>query len=363
MYEEEENMQSLGKGVFMKKILVVLTGGTIGSRVKGKTVDVTEESAYQLLSLYREKYGEEEFEVCQPFSILSEDMTPFVWAELCDFMRTISYEDYQGVILTHGSDTLSYTAALLGMLIGNLGVPVVLTAADRPLEDEKGNGLINFAGCVRFVRENPIGGVFVVYQDRQKRLPVYLATRLVEADPYEDAFAAFGGVPFGYLEKEGIRFVENEINPSLKELAAAGSFLKTEALKDMESFSFRKSILLLKSYPGLDYSHIRLSDGTACVLHYLYHSATGRTGEGAFSLPEFAGALKKKKIPLYTASYKEPKGRLYVTTQKIIEQGAVPLVNISPEAAYAKLVLLYNTEQPSCAEKLMGKNLFFEHLL
>ena len=59
----------------MRKILVVLTGGTIGSKIEGSVINVTEASPFDLLDLYKETYGSGcTFEVIQPFTLLSENM-------------------------------------------------------------------------------------------------------------------------------------------------------------------------------------------------------------------------------------------------------------------------------------------------
>ena len=137
----------------MKKILIVLTGGTIGSQAEGECVNVTDTSPYRLLRLYKETYGqkeadEEEFEVIQPMAILSENMDLEAWSRLCRVMWDIPCEKYAGVIVTHGSDTLSYTSALLGLLLGHVEIPVVLTASNYPLGEKGSNGLTNFRSAV-----------------------------------------------------------------------------------------------------------------------------------------------------------------------------------------------------------------------
>ena len=101
----------------MKKILVILTGGTIGSKVEGKIINTTAASSYRLLQLYNEKYADDtEFEVIQPINILSENLTPVEWGVLCNCLFELDFEKYQGIIITHGSDTLSYTSALIGTM-------------------------------------------------------------------------------------------------------------------------------------------------------------------------------------------------------------------------------------------------------
>ncbi|MDE7285628.1 MAG: asparaginase, partial [Lachnospiraceae bacterium] len=94
----------------MRKILVVLTGGTIGSRVEGRQIDVTDESPYYLLDLYKKTYGSvSTFEVIHPFNLLSENMNLHYFSQLARVMWELPYRDCAGVIVAHGSDTLSYS--------------------------------------------------------------------------------------------------------------------------------------------------------------------------------------------------------------------------------------------------------------
>ncbi|MCM1125532.1 MAG: asparaginase domain-containing protein [Lachnospiraceae bacterium] len=340
----------------MKKILVILTGGTIGSAVLGKDMDVTGDSPYQLIHFYHQAYGmEEEFEVRAPLTVLSENMQPELWNVLCRAMCEIDYRDYRGVIVAHGSDTLAYSSALLGMLLGNVPAPVVLTAGNYPLEDKRSNGLANFRGAVELIDSGITGGVYTVYQTNRGKMPVYLASRLQEADAYSDQFDSFGKTPFGEM-KEG-RFVPflSGINPEMKELAGA------EGLMRYGCPDFQKDILMLRPYPGLRYDNITFERKPAAVIHYLYHSATACTLGEPYSLPAFLERCQKEEIPVYTASYKEDEERLYVTARRVMEMGAVPMGSISAEAAYMKLQLLYNMNLAD-REKFAGKNIYFEKL-
>lgn len=101
------------------KILVVLTGGTIGSRVSEKIINVNSAAAYNLIKLYQDKYGTDiEFEVIQPMNILSENLIPSYWITLYDCLDKVEFNAYDGIIITHGSDTLAYTAAMTGFCSG-----------------------------------------------------------------------------------------------------------------------------------------------------------------------------------------------------------------------------------------------------
>jgi L-asparaginase len=106
--------------------------------------------------------------------------------------------------------------------------------------------------------------------------------------------------------------------------------------------SFSERILMIKPYPGLDYSRFNL-DNVDAVLHDLYHSGTAcasqQWGEN-YSLVEFIKRCKKLGITVYLAPTIKS-ADAYQSTQALIEQGAKIIWNMSIEAAYVKLLLAY----------------------
>lgn len=341
-----------------KKILVILTGGTIGSRVENTTIDVTDTSSYELLSLYKEAYREEDvFEVVCPFTVLSENMSHEIWTQLLKVLYQVSWEKYQGVIITHGSDTLAYTSALVGMLFSHTRIPIVLTAGNYPPGEVGSNALANFRSSIELIRTPGLRGVFTVYQDQKGENNVYLATRLTEADSYRDQFSPFGGSVFGRMENGVFRAEKEAQNPALTELA---EFCERKMPLAEQPPVFSREILMIRPYPGMNYESIDLTYRPAAVLHYLYHSATACTKGEKYSLPAFLKRCREEQIPVYTASYKNEAGLSYITAQEILRAGAIPMRNISPEAAYMKLLLLYNVTED--VTDRVKENLFFEHL-
>ena len=338
----------------MKKILVVLTGGTIGSRVEGNIIDVTSRSPYRLISMYEEQYGKENvFEVISPLNILSENMTPDSLLILLQAMDRIHYEDYSGIIVTHGSDTLSYSAAYMGLLFHHLPIPVIMVASNYPLGQEGSNGLNNFARAVEVIREGKLRGVFVLYQDNKGINQLYLATRMLEADPFLDQFDDFSGQAFAKVEKGAVLCRKGKYQPSYEEVIGKC----TRELEVPEQFTNR--VLLIRPYPGLDYSMFDLSGKPAAILHYLYHSATCCTGAEQHNMLLFAERCQREGIDFYTASHKQTEGKRYATGERLLKSGARTLLNISPEAAYAKLMLIYN-QKDTDKKKLLSESLYFE---
>lgn len=337
------------------KILVVLTGGTIGSLISENVINVKKGAAGRLIEMYHEKYGNDiEFEVIQPLNILSENLTPSSWEILCECLDKTEFDRYDGIIITHGSDTFSYTAAMLGLYYCYTGIPIVLIASNYALQDERSNGFANFYNAVCFIKEKKIKGVFAIYQNDRKENIVYLATRLKEADTYLDQFSSFGRTDFGKMTEGRFETITHDLNPSLKELE------QPKKKWQKEKFQYRKKILLIHSYPGLDYERILLDDEIGAVLLGTYHSATVCGGTENCPVEKFADKCMHMGIKVYACSFK-PSGDLYSTSTDLLRAGVIPLINISVEAAYAKLILAYN-QLTDDIPTFMKENIYYEIL-
>lgn len=365
-----------------EKILVVLTGGTIGSRVGNDAINVNSASAYNLIHLYNKSFGEDtEFEVIQPMNVLSENMTPTQWGRLILALEEIDFSKYQGIIITHGSDTLAYTAALLGMIYGSrIHIPMMIVAANYALEDTRSNGLRNFRGAVSFIKQAPAAGVFIVYEDDQACMQVYLATRLVEADCYEDQFKSYGGKALGEIKENVFVANETDYNPTRDQMIELQNGCR-EYFK-FTTLDFTENIVLIHSYPGLNYDIYNwdhIAKKPAAILVSLYHSATAcveSNGSTAYSLAAFTKRCQKEGIDVYAVSFKSRDMKFYASSKEFLDAGVIPMYNISVEAAYMKLQILYNqkyargesmnlartesSKQYVC--QMLNQNLFFEHL-
>lgn len=337
------------------KILVVLTGGTIGSRVSEKIINVNSAAAYNLIKLYQDKYGTDiEFEVIQPMNILSENLIPSYWTTLYDCLDKVEFNAYDGIIITHGSDTLAYTAAMTGFCYAHTTIPIILVASNYALEDARSNGLANFYNAVCLIREKKVKGVLAIFQNDRKENIVYLSTRLREADTYLDQFSSYGGVDFGRVADGNFEQIKHIQNPGLEEMNESKKKLVTR------NDSFEKSILMIHPYPGLDYSSILLNEQIGAVLHCTYHSSTTCRGARKYSATEFVHRCRAQGIEVYACSFKHTEN-LYVTSAELLKSGVIPLMNISMEAAYAKLTLAYN-QRGMDVKKFMNENIYYEML-
>ena len=105
------------------KVLLIVTGGTIGSTQSNGYIGLEEQSKYLLLSLYLEKMKSQgageldvEFIVTSPYQLLSENSSGKVLGQLAESIHAglgqAKQEGCQGIIVTHGTDTLAYSAAM-----------------------------------------------------------------------------------------------------------------------------------------------------------------------------------------------------------------------------------------------------------
>lgn len=338
------------------KILLLLTGGTIGSAVNDGCIDVDSSRGQDLLSLYKSlSKPMVDFEILRPFNILSENAEPEHWLQIIRTLESINLENYAGVIIAHGSDTLPYTGAALCYGLDSPGIPIVLVAANHALGEPKSNALINFDASVDFIVNQRLPGFYVLYQNSDGRVYVHLASRLLEADWVNDDFSSFGNTPLGILDERGLCCTPSFQNPSMMKLYNPNTDL-VPSTRD-----FKALILGLRAYPGLNYRCINLhNQPIKAVLHSLYHCGSGNVlGENGTSLLEFINT--NPQVDHYLISYKDLTGNLYASSLGLIGAGGIPLENISFEAAITKLHFAYNQKEFS-PQDYMHREFFHEFL-
>lgn len=334
----------------MLKIFVVCTGGTIGSVKTDGVIDLTSQKSFRVLDMYREQYGDCDFDVIQPLSLLSENLIPHDWEVLVNTILNSDLSSYDGVIVTHGSDTLSYTSAMLGLCLCTLPLPIVITASDYVPDDPRSNALKNIRCSVKLIQKFS-QGVFSVFCDSRNHA-VYIPTRLCEADRFCDRFSSFDGNCLADFCEDKLIFCNYSNSPSEAKLQKEGIAVLNNELK------LEKDVLFVRPYPGIDYKNLFLGENTGAVLHSLYHSATAKS-DGENSMLYLLEKCKQKGIPLFCASFKSESHAQYSSSVKLIQSGAIPLYAISNECAYAKLLLACNQDKISVND-FMNREIYLE---
>ncbi len=335
------NIPSERKIDLSKKILVIFTGGTIGSRINADTINVDGDGKFRLTADYELINGERDFECVQLFNILSENISHSHWEKLTEYLLGVDTSKYNGIIITHGSDTLAYTSALLGMYFRHIDIPVFVIASNKPLGEKGSNGLFNFTAAVELIEKGGLHGVFTLYEK------VMLPTRVIPADTYWDRFTVYG---FNGYDDHSL-FMGVSL-PMIE---------RTHDQLFFEPLHFEKEIMLIHTYPGMDFSCFVPSDKTAAVLIEPYHSATACVNSNrgdSYTLIDFIKRCISSGVMVYICGVKKNEA-MYDTLSRIIKAGSIPLYSISGPAAYMKLLIAYNQDRMSVKE-IMDTNLYFE---
>ena len=307
------------------KILFVFTGGTIGSTVQGDFIGTDHKKPYLLLESYRHAYGMDfEFDTVAPYTNLSENSTGKNLTLLMESVAAAA-NGYDGIVVTHGTDTLQYSAAALSYALADIQIPVLLVSSNKTIEDPTANGLANLRAAIRFIAEVKTPGVFVPYRNEGEAVTVHRGTRLCESLPFTDAVHSIYNSFYGSFAGEE----PFSKNPAYSELANEGEALGAICLQEE-----CEAILRVAPYPGNPYRP--LPADVRYILHTSYHSGTVNT-ESTVAKAFFAAA-KAAGVPVFLTGV-EP-GAAYDSTRLFAEMGIAPLYNIAPIAAFVKLWML-----------------------
>ena len=148
----------------MKKILLIATGGTIASQAGAQGL-IPELAAENLLKCVPEIYT-----FCQPsavqiFNIDSTNITPAHWVTLATTIAE-NYEDYDGFVVCHGTDTMSYTAAMISYMVQHSPKPIVFTGSQKPIDKEDTDARINLRDSFLYASSEAASDVVIVFQGK-----------------------------------------------------------------------------------------------------------------------------------------------------------------------------------------------------
>lgn len=174
-----------------KRILLITTGGTIASDIteEGLAPKLTSEEMISYLSDI-----EDCFLTTLPISnIDSTNVTSNEWKRMA---RTIeeNYEDYDGFVIAHGTDTMAYTAAALSYMIQNSNKPIVITGAQKPIHFDSTDAKKNLSDSIMLACRGNIPGVVIVFDGE-----VIAGTRGKKMKT--KSYHAFSSINYPYLAK------------------------------------------------------------------------------------------------------------------------------------------------------------------
>ena len=264
------------------KILVIFTGGTIGSDLNNGWISPDNKVSHTLLDRYRTAFPDIQFDTCEPYTILSEHLAAehimLLTKTVCDNLD----KDYDGIIVAHGTDTLAYSAAALYFAVGIDSIPVLLVSANKPLSNPDSNGKMNFLGAIKFIMQKAGKGVFVSYTNPNEPTTFHHSHDVLLQSESDERIYSYRNIPYAQLD-----------NGKVKILFDDHSFFSS----GIGPLSLKKypELLVVDAIPGQSYNHSL--DNVLCVILRPYHSSTLDTKNEKFI--QFCKRVKEKEIPLF----------------------------------------------------------------
>ena len=174
----------------MKKVLMIATGGTIASKDSGQglTPAITSEEILGYVPAIGELC---QVEAIQLMNLDSTNITPSHWLEMARAVEE-HYDEYDGFVITHGTDTMAYTAAALSYLIQYSQKPIVITGSQKSICLKNTDARLNLYNSFLYAADDGSHGVSLVFDGK-----VILGTRARKERT--KSFNAFSSVDYPEL--------------------------------------------------------------------------------------------------------------------------------------------------------------------
>lgn len=307
------------RNVSMKKILLLATGGTIASVVgeDGLTPGMTADELISYLPAQNHLYTVDSNVLME---IDSTNMQPEFWVRIAEAVHK-HYDDYDGFVITHGTDTMSYTSAALSYMLQNLSKPVVITGSQVPIHNNHSDAIHNMRNAAQFACED-IGGVFIVFDGK-----VINGTRAVKVRTRSyDAFESINHPYVAYFEGDEIKYTASVVPVQNKEIKL--------------DISLCPDVFLLKLHPGTKPE----------LFDYLKQHYRGVIieGFGLGGVPTQGRNLLPKIIELIEAGV-----AVVITTQCLEEGGDLTLYEVGRRVGREQIISSKDMNKEAIVPKLM----------
>ncbi len=323
----------------MKKVLILFCGGTIimEENDDGSLIVQTKKEAIQtLLNLEPKIKKTIDLDIIYVDNIDSTNMNPKHWDKIAGVLEK-KYNQYDGFIITHGTDTMAYTASALSYSLNNIGKPVVLTGSQIPGGRIETDARRNFINAVRVATEN-LAGVFLVFDEE-----VILGSRASKVSESKlDAFETINSDLLGEIRID-IRLSDNRRKRHQKKLKVQKGF--------------ESNIAVITMFPGLPAKGLEriVKSGIKALVLRAYGP-----GNISYDYLELIKLAKKRKIPVVVDT-QCLEGitlmHLYDVGNQALKAGAIQAYDMSIETVITKLMwALKHCKNTNQVKKIMHTN-------
>ena len=279
----------------------------------------------------------------------SSDVQPAMWQELARVIRD-NYDQYDGFVVLHGTDTMSYSASALSFMLDKLAKPVIFTGSQLPIGVPRTDGKENLISSVEIASATlPDGNAAV------PEVCIFFGSKLLRGNRATkisaEQFNAFYSPNLPLLAEAGISIRYDE---TLIRRPVPGSRFSVNTALDTR-------VSILKIHPGITpqvVKNILLGPETRAVIIETYGSGNAPTAEWFTSIVREANDLGKIIVNVTQCQKGRVNMSLYATGRPLLEAGALSGYDSTTESALAKLFhLLGNYGDNEEVKALFDKDL------
>jgi glutamyl-tRNA(Gln) amidotransferase subunit D len=337
----------------LPKVALISTGGTIASKIDYRTGGVHAAlSADELYVSVPELANHASIDPEVLMSEYSENLRPEHWTLIAEKVaEKIKSGRYMGIVVSHGTDTMHYTAAALSFALQKLPVPVVLVGAQRSSDRPSSDAALNLLGATIFAAESKYAGVFVAMHagTSDDTIACHVGTRVRKNHTSRrDAFESIDMTPIAFVRNNEIEIQKHQ-NLLVRRFSGNLAKVKTR---------FEGRVILLKYYPGFDPALIEHAVNAGYRAIVLEGTGLGHLGKECF--PALKKAVSAGVMVCMTSQciWGHVRMTVYDTGRDLLDIGVIPLSDMISETATVKAMwALANSKDVEAAKKIMQENL------
>lgn len=324
-----------------KKILVLATGGTIAS-TNGNEGLAPSLTIDQIISMATGLADDYDITSRDILNLDSSNIQPEEWQFIAKNIND-EYGNYDGIVITHGTDTMAYTTSVLSYMLHGIQIPVVFTGSQLPVLHPLTDAIDNLRCALAFAATG-IGGIYIAFNRK-----IIFGNRAVKVRTTNfDAFESVNCPPVALINSEGLKINYNVLpqmianDYELKDRLCTNVFL----IKLTPGFNPQIFDMLLE----MDYKGVVIEAFGAGGLHFINRDLISKLDK-----------LISHNIPVVVSSqclYESSNLSMYQAGHRALKSGVIPANDMTSEAAVTKLIwALGQTDDMEEIRKLFATNI------